>query len=412
MLGLFLLGEPPVLPPDSVEALWEAWQTAGRAVWVDTAKAEDLLAFPLFSEADVRAILVAREGGPFRSFEDFFARTGLNPALLPFLSSWLHLRPRDNLFLNVTASTAGSPRVNLRRNSRRWSLWMEYRHADTSFRTVMATTWAHVGTFRPVTGWTGPFPRSLWSSLWMPDEALLSTRLDTLWRVWLHPRLGMGTFHLLWPDSILGFTRGEGLHIWMRATGDGWLGFRTRLLGVEVYPGSTLTWAVVGFLPGDRLRWAWRWAVATGEGEARVHLRFPSWGFRLRWLAGRTVQIRGRGYVRLGQTRLYAGAWENGGWVRVVRSPWSWKWGYYTGAHRVEIRFWGRTGFFRAGVVSDTTHLWWMHMPWQVSSGYAEGGWRFHRNGWSGELRGLVSAGQPPRVGVGGTLRWHGFVSW
>jgi len=412
VLVFLLLGEPPVLPYDSVETLWETWQS-GKVVWVDTARVEDLLPFPLFSETDVQAILRARDEGSFRSFEDFFARTGLSPDLLPFLSPWLRLRPQDNLFLNMTASTAGPPRIGLRRDSPKWSLWMEYRHADTSFRTVMSTGWGHVGTFRPITGWTGPFPRSLWSSLWMPDEDSWLTRVDTVWRVWLHPDLGRGTFHVLWPDSILGFTWGAWIHLWYRmSTGEGWLGFRNSLLGLEMYPGSAMSWAVVGFFPGRHLRWAWRWNGQSREGEARVHLRFPAWGFRLRLLSGQDTRIRGTVYTQRGQTRFYAGAWEHGGWVRVAQSPWSWMWGYSTGTHRVEIRFSRRIGFFRAGVVSDTTRVWWLHTPWQVTSGYAEGGFRFHRGRWSGELRALVSAGRPPRVGVGGTLRWRGFVSW
>ncbi len=378
---------------------------------MDTARAEDLLVFPLFSPADVQAILEARKDGPFHSFEDFFVRTGLSPDLLPFLSSWLLLQPRSNTYLRLSGSTTAPPRMAVRWRIGTGSLWAEYRQADSSFRAVMATEWGHVGTFRPVTGWTGPFPRSLWSSLRMPEEISEATRLDTLWRVWFHPHLGKGTLHILWPDSIIGFTWGEQFHVWMRATGEGWLGFRTRFFGVEAYPGSPPTWALVGFLPGEHLQWAWRWDTDTRAGEARVRLRFPSWGLRMRWLAGETVQVRGRGYLRLGHTRIYAGLWEDGGWIRIVQAPWSWKWGY-TGAHRVELRFWGKAGFFRAGVVSDTTHLWWMHTPWQVTSGYAEGGLRFHRGGWSGELRGLVSPGRPLRAGVGGVLRWRGFVSW
>lgn len=409
---LIVAWEPLILPPETLEVLWETWQNP-KPVWVGEATEEDLRAFPLFSEADVRAILRARASGPFRSYDDFFARTGLSPDLLPFLEPWLLLSPRENASFRVTASTLERPRLSGKFWGENGALWSEIRTRDTSWRAVLSTPWFHLGTFRPVSGWTGPFPRSLWSSLTLPDEEEERTRLDTVFRVWLHPRVKAWSFHLLWPDSLAGLRWGEFFHLWFSASEPGiWLGFRTDLWGVEIAPESTRSWAISGFFPGEHLRWAWRVSPGSGTGEARASFRFSTWGLNVRWLSTEEgVSLRASGYLRSGDTRLYAGAWEDGFWMRLDHSPWSWKWGKGD-AHRVEIRYARRWGFFRGGVVSAPTTLWWMHSPFPVSSGYGETGLSLAFGGWKTTVRVLAAAGDPPRMAAGGELRWKGHVSW
>lgn len=414
MLGFgFWIIAQPVLPAESLEVLWETWRLESLQLVYNISK-DELLRFPLFDEPDVDRILRERKGPPFRSWRDFFVRTGIDPNLRPFLESWLDLRPRGKAEAWVEGRSDRVLSVGNRITWRSSRLWFEGRYApqNPSIRLIFGTPWVSVGTFRPVGGWGGPFAPSLWSSLTLQDRDVVGTRVDSVLRLWIHTPVYGIRIHGIYPEKVVG-VESKYFSLWIDPNWATWIGIRGMAWGLERAPDSVFPWSITWKHRGTILRWAWRWAPQTNAMEGRWRIRVQNMTLRFRYITyGKAsgslrAWLSGRGGR---DAHWWIGWWEKGGWVGIRQGPWRWRWGMSTGRHRVEVGFWDERWGVRIGAAEEGQTLRILERSWPVNGGYGIFSWHHSWKPLQLRLQLVISHAESLQGGGAFRLIWREWV--